>query len=177
MGVWVWEGKGQERSETTPRRARTRQEFFSAAARSHRRRGSFSILARTFPFCVAIHSTSYGSAPRPVCCAAEGGRRRAVRCQGRQARARDALGDARCGPFENRSVVRDVRERVLFPGTHRRLQRFERLRGRALRVSVPDRRERERREKRDRTLHRARHGVPLDMPPSAGGTRREKSHV
>jgi hypothetical protein len=42
---------------------------------------------------------------------------------------------------------------------------------------VPDRRERERREKRDRTLHRARHGVPLDMPPSAGGTRREKSHV
>ena len=107
----------------------------------------------------------------------KGGEEGGVRCQGRQARARDALGDARCGPFENRSVVRDVRERVLFPGTHRGLQLFERLRGRALRVSVPDRRERERREKRDRTLHRARHGVPLDMPPSAGGTRREKSHV
>jgi len=151
--------------------------FFSSAALQRDVVPFLSEEARTFPFCVAIHSTSYGSVPRPVCCAAEGGEEGGVRCQGRQARARDALGDARCGPFENRSVVRDVRERVLFPGTHRGLQLFERLRGRARRVGVPDRRERERREKRDRTLHRARHGVPLDMPPSAGGTRREKSHV
>ena len=64
----------------------------------------------------------------------------------------------------NRSVVRDVRERVL--SRHAPRASFERLRARARRVGVPDRRERERRESAT-AFHRARHDVPLDMPPSS----------
>lgn len=50
--------------------------FFSSAALQRDVVPFLSEEARTFPFCVAIHSTSYGSVPRPVCCAAGAGRRR-----------------------------------------------------------------------------------------------------
>ena len=112
MGV---KGSGTIRNDAATHKDGRVNRIFPLTRSYRERRGSLFILVRTFPFRVAIHSTSYGFVPRPVCCAVRADKRRGVRCQGRQARARDALGDARGGPFENRSVVRDVRERVLFP--------------------------------------------------------------
>lgn len=78
-----------------------------------------SVLSRTFPFGVVIHSTSYGSAPRPVCCAAraERGMMRRVRV-GRSTRETSHLAicavvpsrfGVSCATFQARVLVSKAR--------------------------------------------------------------------
>ena len=73
MGV---KGSGTIRNDAATHKDGRVNRIFPLTRSYRERRGSLFILVRTFPFRVAIHSTSYGFVPRPVCCAVRADKRR-----------------------------------------------------------------------------------------------------